>query len=69
MLGIATERVILGIFMASTDIGMGVLFGATFWMAAVINISAAEFWIHLTRTPGNGARHWKMVDAQSKVAA
>ena len=69
MLGIATERVILGIFMASTDIGMGVLFGATFWMAAAINISVAEYWIHLTRTPGNGARHWKMIDAQSKVAA
>ena len=69
MLGIATERVLLGVLMASTDIGIGVLFGATFWMAAVINISAAEFWIQLTRTPGNGVRHWKMVDAQSKVAA
>ena len=65
MLGIATERVILGILMSNTAIGVDVLFGTTFWMAAVVNISAAEIWINLTRTPGNGARHWKDLDARA----
>lgn len=67
MLAIATERVILGILMANTDIGIGVLFGTTFWMAGVINISASEIWINLTRTPGNGARHWKDLDAKASA--
>ncbi len=65
MLGIATERVILGILMSNTTIGVEVLFGTTFWMAAVVNISAAEIWINLTRTPGNGARHWKDLDTSA----
>lgn len=65
MLAIATERIMLGILMSTTDIGVEVLFSATFWMAGVINISASEFWINLTRTPGNGARHWKDLDAKA----
>ena len=65
MLAIATERVILGILLANTEIGIGVLFGTTFWMAGVINISASEIWINLTRTPGNGNRHWKDLDAKA----
>lgn len=62
MMAIATERILLGIFQATTDIDMGILFGATFWMAGVINVAAAEVWIHLTRTPGRGVRHWKDLD-------
>ncbi len=65
MLGIATERVILGILMSTTGIDIAVLFGTTFWMAAVINISVSEIWINLTRTPGNGNRHWKDLDARA----
>lgn len=65
MLAIATERVMLGIFLANTSIGIEVLFGTTFWMAAMINIACAETWINLTRTPGNGARHWKDLDAKA----
>lgn len=65
MLAIATERVMLGILMSTTGIGVEVLFSATFWMAGVINISASEIWISLTRTPGNGARHWKDLDAKA----
>jgi len=65
MLAVATERVFLGIFMASTDIGVEVLFGTTFWMAGVINLAVGESWISLTRTPGNGARHWKDLDAKA----
>lgn len=65
MLAIATERVILGILMANTEIGIGVLFGTTFWMAGVINIAASEIWINLTRTPGNGSRHWKDLDVKA----
>lgn len=66
MLGIATERVLLGTLMATTDIGVGEIFGTTFWMAGVIHITAAEAWIRLTRTPGNGLRHWKDLDAQTQ---
>ncbi|MFT4861943.1 MAG: putative membrane protein [Pseudohongiellaceae bacterium] len=65
MLAIATERVMLGVLMNTTDIGVEVLFSATFWMAGVVNISASEIWISLTRTPGNGARHWKDLDAKA----
>lgn len=63
MLGIATERLMLGTLMATTDVGAGELFGATFWMAGVVHILAAEFWIRLTRTPGTGMRHWKDLDS------
>lgn len=67
MLAIATERIILGILMSTTPVGIEVLFSATFWMAGVINITASEIWISLTRTPGNGARHWKDLDAKAAV--
>lgn len=65
MLAIATERIMLSILMGTTDIGVEVLFAATFWMAGVVNITASEIWINLTRTPGNGAKHWKALDAQA----
>lgn len=65
MLAISTERILLGMLMSTTDIGVEVLFGTTFWMAGVINISASEIWINLTRTPGNGNRHWKDLDARA----
>ena len=62
MLAIATERMLLGIMMATTDIDIAHLFGVTFWMAGAINIPAAEYWIHLTRKASTSARHWKDVD-------
>ncbi len=65
MLAIATERIMLAILMATTDIGVPVLFGTTFWMAGLVNIAASEIWINLTRTPGSGHRHWKDLDAAS----
>jgi hypothetical protein len=65
MLAVSTERIILGILQATTEIEIAVLFGTTFWMAGVINIAASEIWINLTRTPGNGNRHWKDLDARS----
>ena len=65
MLAIATERLMLTLFMSTTGIDVANLFGATFWMAGVINIAAGELWISLTRTPGNGARHWKDMDAKA----
>ena len=65
MLAIATERTLLGIFAATTDVELAVLFGTTFWLAGVINIAASEYWIHLTRTPGNGVRHWKEMDQRA----
>jgi len=68
MLAIATERLMLTAFMSTTDIGIAVLFGTTFWMAGVINLSAAQLWISCTRTPGNGARHWKDMDAKTAKA-
>ncbi len=65
MLAIATERVMLGALMSTTGVGVEVLFGTTFWMAGVVNISASEIWINLTRTPGNGNRHWKDLDIKA----
>lgn len=65
MLAIATERIMLGVLISTTDIGIPVLFGTTFWMAGVVNVAASEIWINLTRTPGNGHRHWKDLDSMS----
>ena len=65
MLAIATERTILGALLFTTGVEIGVLFGTTFWMAALINLVVAETWIVITRTPGNGAQHWKDVDAKT----
>lgn len=66
MLAIATERVMLGYLLSNSEVGISVLFGTTFWMAGILNIAASEIWINLTRTPGNGAQHWKMLDAKTK---
>ena len=38
MLGIGTERILLGVMLTVTEIDIAVLFGLTFWMAAAINI-------------------------------
>ncbi len=65
MLAVTTERTMLTILMATTQIDIAVLFGTTFWMAGVFNIAAAEIWINLTRTPGKGTRHWKDADARA----
>ena len=65
MMAIATERIMLGVFQATTDIDFGILFGTTFWMAGVVNLAAAEAWIHLTRTPGSGLVHWKDIDERA----
>jgi len=67
LLGIATERLMLTALQINTDIDMAVLFGTTFWMAITANMAAAEIWINLTRTPGNGARHRKDVDAKARA--
>ncbi|MDA1369973.1 MAG: DUF2306 domain-containing protein [Proteobacteria bacterium] len=65
LLAIATERLMLTALQITTGIDIAVLFGTTFWMAAVTNMAASEVWIALTRTPGNGARHWKDLDAKA----
>lgn len=65
MLAIATERLMLTAMMATLDIEIAVLFGTTFWMAGILNLIAAEVWIHLTRTPGNGLAHWKDLDQRA----
>jgi len=68
MTAIATERLLLIAFQATLDVDIGILFGTTFWMAAILNLSVAESWINLTRTPGNGTAHWKDLDRRAKSA-
>lgn len=68
MVAIATERVILGIMVLATGLDMEILFGITIWMAIAVNMIVAECWIILTRTSGNGARHWKDVDASATAS-
>ena len=65
MLGVATQRVFVALLMASTDVGIQVLFGTAAWMALAVQVAAMELWINLTRTPGNGNRHWKDLDARA----
>jgi len=63
MLAATTTRTMLTVLQATIDIA--VLFGTFFWMACVINITASETWINVTRTPGKGTRHWKDADARA----
>ena len=65
MLAIATERLMLTAMMLLLNIEIAILFGTTFWMAGVIHIAVAEYWIHLTRTPGNGLLHWQELDRRN----
>ena len=67
LLAIATERLMLTFLQITTNIDIAVLFGTTFWMAIATNMAMSEMWIALTRTPGNGAQHWKDVDARAKA--
>lgn len=64
MLGVATQRILMLILIPITGIGLEFMFGFCMWLGQIINISAAEIWIRLTRTPGNGNRHWKDLDTQ-----
>jgi hypothetical protein len=57
--------VFVALLMASTDVGIQVLFGTAAWMALAVQVAAMELWINLTRTPGNGNRHWKDLDARA----
>ncbi len=68
LLAVASERVLLQALQANTEIAFPDIFGTTFWMAAVINLVAAETWINLTRTPGTGAAHWKDLTAATRAA-
>lgn len=68
MLAIATERLMLSAMMALLDIEIGVLFGTSFWMAGVLHLAIAEYWISLTRTPAPGNRHWKDLDSRAAAA-
>lgn len=62
MLGVATQRVLMLVFIPMTGLGMEVMFSTCMVIGMIINILAAEMWIHLTRTPGTGNRHWRELD-------
>jgi len=68
LLAVASERVLLRVFQANTEISFPDLFGTTFWMGVLMNLAAAELWINLTRTPGKGTTHWKDRDAATRGA-
>lgn len=68
MLAIATERLMLTAMMALLDIEIGILFGTSFWMAGLLHLAIAEYWISLTRTPAPGNRHWKDLDSRAAAA-
>jgi len=57
--------VFVALLMASNDVGIQVLFGTAAWMALAVEVAAMELWINLTRTTGNGNRHWKDLDARA----
>ncbi len=62
MLGVATQRVLMLVLIPLTGIGAEIMFASCMVLGMVINIAVAEYWIGLTRTPGNGHRHWKDLD-------
>ena len=67
MLGVATQRALMLILIPATGLGVEVMFASMMVLGMVINIAVAEMWIQLTRTPGNGNRHWKDLDRQYAV--
>jgi uncharacterized membrane protein len=62
MLGVATQRVLTIIIIPLTGLGFESVFAPAMVLGMVINILASELWIQLTRTPGNGNRHWRDLD-------
>jgi len=68
MLGVAIQRVLMLIFIPLTGISMEVFFASAMVLGMVINNSVGEIWIHLTRTPGNGNRHWKILNCNAAAA-
>ena len=58
MLGVSTQRVLIPL----TGLPYEMMFASCMVLGMLINISVAEFWIALTRTPGSGHRHWKDLD-------
>jgi len=62
MLGVATQRVLTIIIIPLTGLGLESVFGPAMGLGMVINILVSETWIQLTRTPGNGNRHWRDLD-------
>jgi uncharacterized membrane protein len=63
MLGVASQRVLTMVIMPLTGLGLESVFGPMMALGMAINILASEIWIRLTRTPGNGNRHWRELDA------
>ena len=68
ILGVSTQRVLMLIFIPFTGISMEVFFATAMVLGMVINISIGEFWIQLTRTTGNGNRHWKVLDKKGTAS-
>lgn len=66
MLGVATQRVLMVVLIPLTGLPAEIMFSSCMVLGMVINIATAEYWIKLTRTPGNGARHWKDLDRNFK---
>ena len=62
MLGVATQRVLLVTVAPLTGLGVEIMFATCMVLGMIINIAIAEYWIQLTRAPGNGHRHWKDLD-------
>ena len=65
MLGVATQRVLLVTVAPLTGLGVEIMFATCMVLGMIINIAIAEYWIQLTRTPGNGHRHWKDLDRKT----
>jgi uncharacterized membrane protein len=63
MLGVASQRVLTMVIIPLTGLGLESVFGPMMALGMAINILASEIWIQLTRTPGNGNRHWRELDA------
>ena len=67
MLGVATQRVLMIVLIPLTGLPYEIMFASCMVLGMAINIPVAEYWIRLTRTPGNGNQHWKFMDG--KLAA
>ena len=65
MLGVSTQRLLMLMLIPLTGVGAEIMFASCMVLGMVINIIIAEYWINLTRTPGNGHRHWKDVDRKA----
>lgn len=66
-MGVASIRMVIGLFMALSDHSFEAVFGTAFWLGFGVNLLVAEIWINVSR-PQNGARDDDLSNSESRLS-